>query len=282
MDTTPPTRPLQTVVLILIAVGLVALALGGYLTPVARIVLKPAIEAQTWITSRYQAIRAVISAPQDVARLRQENLQLESENAQLKGQIVELQQQLSEANLLSALVDYARTSNPENRYQAAAVIGYDPNPFLRFVIINRGSDDGLSRGMPVVTEQGLVGRISSVTASAAKVQLITDADSTVNVRLQPSEAQAVLSGSLTGEIGLDLIPQDVNVQSGDIVVTSGLGGGYPPNIIIGQVTGTRSQEQDLFQRASVQSAVDFTQLEMVLVIINFRPVEFGPLVTEGE
>jgi rod shape-determining protein MreC len=276
MNTSSSFRPLQTIVFVLVAVGLIALALGGYLAPVSRILLRPAVEAQAWITSRYQAVGDLINAPQDMARLRQENAQLVDENAQLKGQIIELQEQLSETNILSALVDFSR-ANPEYNRQAAAIIGYDTSPFLRYVIINRGSDHGLRKGMPVVTQEGLVGRIAAVTSIAARVQLITDSASTVNVHLQPSNIQAVIQGSLTGEIAVDMIPQDVNVQVGDLVVTSGLGGGYPANLLVGQVTGTRSREQDLFQRASVQSAVDFTQLEIVLVITDFKPVNFEPL-----
>jgi rod shape-determining protein MreC len=270
-------RSLQTIVFFLIAVGLIALALGGYLAPVSRIFLNPVVEVQSWVTSRYQAVLDVLSAPQDVTRLRQENLELKTENSQLKGQVIELQKQLSETNILSALVDFAR-ANPTSRYQAAAVIGYDPSPFLRYVIINRGSDDGLLRGMPVVTQQGLVGRVAAVNASAARVQLITDSASRVNIRLQPTNTQAVLLGSLTGEVTLDMIPQEVELETGNLIVTSGLGGGFPPDILVGQVTGVRSREQELFQRATVQTAVDFTQLEIVLVIMNFKQVEFQSLV----
>jgi rod shape-determining protein MreC len=270
-------RSLQTIVLILIAVGLIVLALGGFLTPLSRIVLNPLITTQTWIAGRYQAIQNLINAPEDTAQLRAENQQLQIENTRLQTQIVELQQQLSETNILSALVDFART-NPENRYQAAAVIARDPSPFLQYVIINRGSDDGLRRGMPVVTQQGLVGRIAAVTSGAARVQLMTDPSSTVNVRLEPSGASAVLSGSISGDVSLDMIPQGANVQPGNLILTSGLGGSYPPNILIGQVTGVRSRDQDVFQHASVQPIVDFNQLAIVLVITNFRPVEIGPLV----
>lgn len=276
MNSTSP-RNIQTIIFVLVAVGLIALAFGGYLTPLARIFLNPVISAQTWITVRYQALQSFVNAPQDVARLRQRNLELESEVARLQGQVIELQQQLAETNILSALVDFAR-ANPENRYQAAAVIGYDTSPFLRYVIINRGSDDGLRRGMPVVTAQGLVGRVSAVTAGAARVQLITDAASTVNVRIDPSEASGVLAGQVTGEVELGMIPQEEVVEIGDLVLTSGLGGSYPANILIGQISGVRSRDQDLFQNASIQTVVDFSQLEIVLVITNFRPIDVVPLI----
>lgn len=270
-------RSLQTIILILIALGLIALALGGYLTPLSRMVLNPVVSAQTWVTNRFQAVQYFITAPQDTARLRQRNAELESEVAGLETQIIELQQQQLETNILSALVDFAR-ANPENRYQAAAVIARDPSPFLQYIIINRGSDDGFRRGMPVVTQQGLAGRIAAVNAVMSRVQLITDSGSTINVRLEPSREPAVLRGQITGEVSLDMIPQDASVQPGDLVLTSGLGGGYPPDILIGQVTSVRSRVQDLFQRASVQTVVDFSQLEIVLVVTNFRPVDITPLI----
>jgi len=270
-------RSLQTIIYTLIAVGLIALALGGYLSPLSRILVNPVVTVQTWLTERYQIVQTFLQAPQDTARLRQRNVELEAEVARLQGQVIELQQQLSETNILSALVDFAR-ANPENRYQAAAVIGYDPSPFLRYVLINRGSDDGLRRGMPVVTQQGLVGRVAAVTAGAARVQLITDPGSTINVRLEPGRVQAVLYGQITGDVILDLIPQDANVQVGDLVLTSGLGGNYPPDILIGQISGVRGRDQDLFQRATVQTVVDFTQLEILLVVTNFNPVDISPLI----
>ena len=263
--------------MVLIVVGLIALALGGYLTPVSRYMLGPLIGAQPWLSTRYQILQNYLNAPQDLGRLRQRNAELESEVARLQSEIIELKQQISETDILSALVDFARV-NPENRYVAAAVIGRDPSPFLKYVILNRGSDDGLRRGMPVVTSQGLVGRVAAVTAGASRVQLLTDPASSINVRLEPSRAQAVLRGSLTGELNLDMIPQAEPVEVGDLVLTSGLGGNYPADILIGQLTSIRSRDTDLFQTAVLQPVVDFNQLEIVLIITNFRPVDISPLI----
>ena len=263
--------------LALVAIGLIALALSGYLTPLTRIALTPLVTAQTWISDQYRTLENYLTAPRDVAVLTQRNAELEAEVAHLQTQIIELQQQLTEYQILSALLDFAR-AYPEYEYTGASVIGRDPSPFMRYVIINRGSDDGLRRGMPVVTQQGLVGRISQVTAVGASVQLITDPASSINVRLEPSRAEALLSGSITGDITLDFIPQDTPVKPGDLVLTSGLGGNYPPNVLIGQLTSVRSQDYDLFQSGSVQPVVDFSQLEIVLVITNFKPVDIAPLI----
>ena len=270
-------RPFQTIVLVLIIIGLIALALGGYLAPLIRILQNPLVSAQTWLSTRFQTIQSYLTSPQDLARMRQRNLELESEVSRLQAEIIELKQQISETRILSALVEFARV-HPDNRYVAAAAIGQDPSPFVKYVIINKGSDAGLRRGMPVVTQQGLAGRVAAVTASASRVQLITDPASSVNVRMDPSGAQAVLTGSYTGDLSLENIPQDAAVQIGDLVMTSGLGGNYPTDVLVGQITSVRRRETDLFQRAVVQPAVDFSALEIVLIITNFRPVEIGPLV----
>ena len=274
-------KSVPSYVFILFAVGLILLALGGYLTPVSRIFLSPFISIQTWISERSQAVQNLINTPSDVTNLRQENAELRAEIARLQEEIIGIQQELTEAQVLASLVDYAR-SRSENRYVAAAIIGRDPSPFLHYVIINRGSDDGIRRGMPVVTQLGLVGQVEAVTAGAARVQLINDPGSTVNIVLQQSDTEAVLVGDISGEIHLELIPQSASIQAGEIIMTSGYGGNYPANILIGQVSTIRSNAYDLFQSASVQPAVDFSQLEIVLVIVNFHPVDIGPLIPSSE
>jgi rod shape-determining protein MreC len=272
-------RPWQTIVILLAVVGLLVLALGGYLTPITKTLLSPILSIQNWLYTRFQAFQDLISAPSDVEQLRQRNLELEAEVVDLQTQIINLQQQVTEVEILSALLDFAR-AQPENKYQAAAVVALDPSPFMQYVIINRGSDDGLRRGMPVVSDQGLVGRIDAVSANAARVQLITDPSSALNITIQPSNTEAVLLGSITGNLNLDMIPQNANIQAGDLVLTSGLGGNYPPNILIGQITGVREEATELFKTASVQAVVDFARLEIVLVIVNFQPIDIAPLIPE--
>jgi rod shape-determining protein MreC len=270
-------RSLRTATLVIIVVGLLILALGGYLNPLFRVTLNPLVAVQTFISSRFMALYDFLTIPRDVTSLRQRNSELEAEAAQMRTQVIELQQKLSEAQVLYALLDFAR-ARPENQYVAASVIGRDANPFLRYVLIDQGSDAGIRHGMPVVTQEGLVGRIDAVTAGAARVQLITDAGCAVNIHLQSSQTEAVLSGSLTGELTLEMLPQDINISTGEVVLTSGLGGNYPPNIFIGQVSGVRNRENELFRSATVQPVVDFAGLKAVLVITNFRPVDIAPLI----
>jgi rod shape-determining protein MreC len=273
-------RTLQTTIIFLIAGGVVALALGGYFSSASNVFTGSLVNLQTWFSTRFTAVQDFLTAPRDMASLRQRNTELESEVAALQAQVIQLQQQVGDTQILAALVDFER-ARPENTYRAAAVIGKDPSPFLHFVIINRGSNDGILRGMPVVTDQGLVGRVDAVIADAARIQLITDPASSVNVHLQNAEVDAALSGSVTGDVELDFIPQNVNknvnIETGDLVLTSGLGGGYPADLIVGQIVDVRNREFDLFQQATVQPVVDFNHLRIVLVIVNFKPVDIKPL-----
>jgi rod shape-determining protein MreC len=276
MKTNSP-QSIQLIVILLVALGLIGLALSGYLTPISRILVNPVVSAQTWLAKRYQAIQSVITQPEDVNTLRQKNLVLEAENSRLQGQIIELQQRVTEAQLLSTLVDYERR-HVDNQYIAASVIARDLSPFMHYVIIDRGSDDGLRKGMPVITQQGLVGNIAAVTAGAARVQLINDPGSRINVILQQSGVEGVINGQITGEIELVMVSKSATIQPGELVLTSGLGGNYPANIVIGQVVTIRSDAYALFQSASVQPAVDFSQLDIVLIITNFQSEDISPLV----
>ena len=269
-------RSLQTIFLIILVLGFVLLALGGYLGGITTWFGQTSVSGQTWLSERFMAISDFLTAPRDMASLQLRNSELESEVARLQTQIIELQQEVTQTEILSALVDFART-NPENSYKAATVIGRDPSPFLRYVIINVGANEGIVRGMPVVTQQGLVGRVDAVVAEASRVQLITDQNSAVNITLKNSKTDAVMVGSLNGDLSLQMISHDVVVESADVVLTSGLGGDFPPNLLVGQIVNISNIESELFQSASVQPIVDFPRVEYVLVIVNFQPVDITPL-----
>jgi len=270
-------RSLQVTILFLLVAGVLALALSGSLGFISTGFNQYLVLTQGWISTRFLVLQDFLTVPRDVVTLRQRNADLEAEVARLQAQVVQLQNSVSEADALAALVNFSRT-NPESSYTAASVIGRDPSPFLRYIIIDKGSNDNLRRGMPVVTDQGLVGRVDAVISSAARVQLITDTASAVNIRLDKAKKEAVLVGTVSGDLMLELVPQDVALESGDLVLTSGLGGGYPPDLIVGQVLNTRQRDADLFQQAVIQPIVDFAQLKIVLIITDFRPVDITPLI----
>jgi rod shape-determining protein MreC len=270
-------RNVQIIIFLLIAAGVVLLSLAGFIQPIIGTATNPVIQLQSYVSTRVQAIVDFFTVPRDLASLRSRNAELESEISQLQSQVIQLKQKLVETDVLYALLNFAR-DNPENQYVAAAVIGRDPSPFMHYVIIDHGTDSGIRHGMPVVTDQGLVGRVDAVTAKAARVELITDPGSVINVKLESLGVEAQIAGSLTGEINLQMVPQDLELKPGEIVLSSGLGGAYPSDLLIGQVISVIKRQTDLFQSAVVQPVVDFANLNAVLVITNFRPVEIAPLV----
>jgi rod shape-determining protein MreC len=272
-------KNIQTIVIVAVVAGLLFLALSGYLTPVFNLTLNPLISFQSWLSVRYLSARDFLTAPRDVTQLREQNAVLESQVTQLQTQLIQMEERLGEAQVCFALLDFGRT-NPPYEYVAATVIGREISPFLQYIIIDKGTEDGVLYGMPVVTQQGLVGRVDAVIASASRVKLITDSTSVVNVRLKSAETEAQLFGSLTGDVSLDMIPLETTVEPGDVVLTSGLGGNYPPNIFVGQVLTVQSRENALFQTASVQPIVGFNSITAVLVVTNFEAVDITPLIPE--
>lgn len=267
---------LRNTILILVVAGILALALGGYLGVISSSLNSALVGAQSWVSSRFVVIQEFITLPRESVELRRRNAELEAELARLQAQIVQYQQQVAQTDALAALVKFSR-SNPQNAYTAASVIGRDPSPFLHYIILDRGSADGIRRGMPVVTEKGLVGRVDAVIANASRVRLITDPGSAVNVRLEKTGRESLLVGSVSGDLSLELLTQDTSIQVGDILLTSGLGGGFPPDLIVGQVQNVRKRDSDLFQQASIQPVLDFSVLKIVLIITDFQPVDITPL-----
>ena len=272
-------RNIQTIIIIVVVSGLLFLALSGYLTPVFNLSLNPLISMQSWLSVRYLSARDFFTSPRDVTFLREQNVLLESQVTQLQTQLIVLEERLGEAEVCFALLDFGRT-NPQFSYVAATVIGREISPFMQYIIIDRGTNHGLQYGMPVVTQQGLVGRIDAVIAGAARVKLITDSTSVVNIRLKSAGIEAQLVGSLTGDVTLDMIPLDMNVEPGDVVLTSGLGGNFPANVFVGQVLSTQRDANELFQTASVQPVVPFETISAVLVVTNFDAIDITPLIPE--
>jgi len=189
----------------------------------------------------------------------------------LERQNEELLEFYAEYTLLSALMDYAR-NNPQYRRVAADVISWDISNFAHTFAINKGELDGIQPGMPVETERGLVGRVINIAPHAAQVQMLTDPGSSVNARLGTSRATGVVEGSLESHLTMKWIEQDIPISENELVMSSGLGGNFPPDLIIGRVAEVNQSVSELFQEAEVRPAVDANRLEIVLIIIDFEPI----------
>ncbi|MGC9350014.1 MAG: rod shape-determining protein MreC, partial [Anaerolineae bacterium] len=150
------------------------------------------------------------------------------------------------------------------------VVGQDANPYLRFIIINAGAQDGVAVGMPVVTGgAAMIGRVARTSPQLAYVQLINDPQSRVAAMLQQSRVSGVLEGTEEGQLVMTDILPDETVTEGETIISSSLGGMLPRGLILGQVEEVTYQESDLFQAARVRPAVDFRRLETVLVVTDF-------------
>lgn len=198
---------------------------------------------------------------------------LASDNKRLKGQVAALQQQLSQQAELLAQNNELRKQlavgavRPE-KLIAAEVIGYQPDNFRQFLTIGRGSNDGLSSGMAVVSQGTLVGTLQDVTPTTAKVFLLIDPTFRVTALDQDSPNRP--TGTIHGQIGngliMDKIAQNELVKPGDTIVTTGTGAEIPKGLIIGRVQTIDKKENGVFQTAQVTSDITFNRLEVVYVV----------------
>ncbi len=269
----------RTVFVALLLAAILALLLlnqSGRLEGLKGLLATPLTALQRGVAGATAGLTQTLRGSPDDAALRQENADLKAQVAQLQKRIVDLQEGQADLNLLAGLLNYAR-SQPDNHYAAANVIGRDSSPFLSFIIIDLGTDSGVARDQPVVTDNGLVGTVVAVTCCSARIRLITDPDSAVNARLQQSRDEGIAVGRFGGGLELQYLSQQAQVKTGDQVLTSGLGGTYPQGIVLGTVSAVQRQAFDVLQTASLTPGVDFNRLEIVLVITNFKPVDLNPI-----
>jgi rod shape-determining protein MreC len=188
----------------------------------------------------------------EVASLRQQA----SANAEVKAQNEELRQQLN--------VGAVRSDN----LIAAEVIGYQPDNFRQFITIGRGSSDGLTTGMAVVSQGALVGTIQEVTTTTAKVFLLIDPNFRVTALDQnaPNRPTGTIHGQIGNGLVMDKIAQTETIQPGDTIVTNGTGSEIPKGLIVGRVQTVDKKDNGVFQTAQVTSDVPFNRLEIVYVV----------------
>lgn len=267
-------RPILLFFALLVCIGLMTLSVTGVLSPVEGLASSP-LNLISGVFNRVGfSISASVEDLRELEDLRSRIADLETENARLQAEVVRLRETGSDYTRLAAAVSY--TSSVDNMdFLAADVINRDTSRALRTIIINRGTRDGIRVGMPVVTENGLVGRIIDVSASFSRVMLITSESSYISARLQTSREEGIINGRTASTMRMEMLPLNASVQNGDLVLTSGLGGNLPPDLVIGQIESTRRFESEASQSAEVRSLVDFNRLELVLVITSFEPVDFS-------
>ncbi len=262
-------------------IGLMLVSQAGVLAPIESLVATPLNVVAGLFTDVALSVSGGINDLATLQRLRERNADLEETLAQFQSEIVELREIASDYQRLAELLDYT-TAVTNQDFVTADVIGSDTSAQRRTIIINRGARDGITEGMPVVTGQGLAGRIINVSANAARVLLITDRQSYVSGRLQSTRVEGTVQGQLSGNLRMSLISLGQTITVGDLVVTSGLGGNFPPNLTLGIVTSVYQREAELYQEADITSLINFDTLEFVLVMTSFQPVDFSIFQSETE
>lgn len=204
--------------------------------------------------------------------------ELEGQVQLLEGKVVQLQEQLDEYQRLKGLFDLTSTTYPDGTdFEVANVIAKSPTRWESWVVIDKGSADGVRVGLPVVgatpvageslAGKGLVGKVTKVTPHTAKVVLIIDSSSSVAAKIQGPRAEGFVEGSISGSLVMDYVDRDIEVNPKLVIVTSGYGGVYPPDLPIGIVADVGEEDVNIYKEIEVQAFVDFRVLEQVMVLI---------------
>jgi rod shape-determining protein MreC len=197
-------------------------------------------------------------------QVREENERLRQELAQLK---VTVQQERALAQQSRTLQDLLTLKQATQVQTAAAgVIGSGASPDFRTITIDKGTTDGLRADMSVIAPAGVVGRVITPSARAAKVQLLIDRNAAAAAVVERSRAQGVVEGT-GGNLRLNYVSGTADVKVGDRLVTSGIEGIYPKGFVIGQIESIQRGAGE-FNAIVVTPAVDFSSLEAVLVVLT--------------
>ena len=201
------------------------------------------------------------------------------ENDQLKRTLsieVQKNKQYSEVELANERLRRLLSFQPQAADQvlAAEVIGKDPSSWFKTIIIDKGSSDGIMKGLPVVIPEGIAGQIIEVSGRHSKVLLIIDPNSAVDALVQRTRARGIIQGSSTGMCIFNYVSSKDDVKVGDKIVASGLDGVFPKGQRIGAVKSLLKRESAIFHEVTVLPYIDFEKLEEVLVLLTPPKLEF--------
>ncbi len=195
-----------------------------------------------------------------------ENEELKKRNFTLSINNLRLQEAMLENIRLRRLLEMKKRS--DFKFITANIIGYGEERNVRSLVLNVGTADSAKKNMVVMTELGLVGKIVKTTPHQSIAQVLMDRNSLVSARLQKSREVGVVSWNGNFWLDLNYIPNEVPVERGELVVTSGLSRIYPKGLKIGVVAEVKTNEYELFKEIKIKPAVDFNSLEEVFVLIT--------------
>lgn len=191
---------------------------------------------------------------------------LEKENAELTAQLAALTEQNADAERLEGLAALKSSYGIEG--STGRIIGTSSDAWSRTVTVDKGSLDGVAVNMPVANSGGIIGQVTEVSASSSTVRLITDENSSVSAMLQESRAQGMLEGQPDGTLRLNYVDAGAEVNVGDLVVTSGLGGVFPKGILLGRVSSVEKTDNALYYTIVVTPSSEAESNEEVLIVTS--------------
>ncbi|MBE5039768.1 rod shape-determining protein MreC [Ructibacterium gallinarum] len=207
-----------------------------------------------------------------VKALREENEQLKAANVELDKRVRDAQGLEEENAELRQMLDLAENEK-KLELTAASVIAKDPSNWYSSFTINKGTNDGIQKNQPVLTaNKELIGQVYRVGSSWAEVITILDPESGVGSMVERSKDIGILEGDSAlryqGQCRLGYLSRDTDIEPGDYVETSGLGGVYPKGLLIGKVLEVKEDNTTMSKYASVEPIVDMSKLSQVFVLKN--------------
>jgi rod shape-determining protein MreC len=253
-------------ILTLIIVFFVFLNLTPVSSKVKNAIYLLSTPVQKWFFKTGAKISDFFETISEIKNLKIENEELKLRTQELIAQNLILKELKTENEILRKSLEIGLEK--EFKLILVETIGKDISQ--DFLLINKGSKDGLSKNLPVITQQKtLVGKITEVYENFSKVMLLTDKESSFDAEIPEKEIYGVVKGRGNFKLFLDLIPQDKEIKEGDLVVTSSLGGVFPRGILVGEIKEIKKSDVELFQKAEIQPALDIKELKFLFVILEW-------------
>lgn len=202
----------------------------------------------------------------NLLNIRDENIRLQGELDKFKATNTAYREAVATNVRLSKLLQLKDTLPPPTL--TARIVGRDPSLWFRTIIIDRGSGEGVEKGMPVVTVEGVVGQVLDTSPNYSKVLLANDPNSAIDVLVQKNRIQSIVKGKGNGLYNLLYILKNADVEKGDVIVTSGLGDIFPKGLPVGKISQVIKSKRGMFQKIEVEPSVDFAQIEYLIIIMR--------------
>ncbi|MEK7825160.1 MAG: rod shape-determining protein MreC, partial [Nitrospirota bacterium] len=235
---------------------------------IERPVLLITVQIQKGITYVSGGVVGTIERIKNISKIELENKRLQQEVDRLMGENRRIQEARQLNKQLREMLGFKR--GLPYKTLAARITGRDPSNWYKTVMIDRGESDGVKKDMGVIVPSGVVGRVIKSGPGFSQVLLITDIESATAVLIERTRNEGILEGRGFGTGRVKYIPLLSGTRAGDLVLTSGLAGGLPRDLMVGKVNKVVERPSELFQDVEVVPAVDFNRIEEVLVITSLE------------